>query len=73
VSLPAIQRYIDRLNAGELAPSIKMDGNIIVDGNHRYIAGVVQGTMPEVVAATMAPSKTSQIQPILVPICEKQT
>jgi len=41
-----------------------MDGNVIVDGNHRYIAGVVQGTMPEVVAGTMAPSKTSQIQPI---------
>jgi len=39
VSLPAIQRYIDRLNAGEQAPPIKMDGNVIVDGNHRYIAG----------------------------------
>jgi hypothetical protein len=62
VSLPAIQRYIDRLNAGEQAPPIKMDSNVIVDGNHRYIAGAVQGTMPEVVAGTMAPSKTSQIQ-----------
>lgn len=41
-----------------------MDGNVIVDGNHRYIAGVVQGTMPEVVAGTMAPSKISKIQPI---------
>jgi len=60
VSLPAIQRYVDRLNAGEKAPPIKMDSNVIVDGNHRYIAGKVQGTLPEVQAGTMAPSKASQ-------------
>jgi len=60
VSLPAIQRYVDRLNAGEKAPPIKMDGNVIVDGNHRYIAGKLQGTLPEVQAGTMAPSKASQ-------------
>jgi len=45
VSLPAIQRYVARLNAGEKAPPIKIDGDVIVDGNHRYIAGKMQGTI----------------------------
>jgi len=64
VSLPAIQRYVARLNAGEKAPPIKIDGDVIVDGNHRYIAGKMQGTMPEVQASKMAPSKVFKIQPI---------
>jgi len=62
VSLPAIQRYVARLNAGKKAPPIKMDGKVIVDGNHRYIAGLVQGTRPDIQAGTMAPSKASQIK-----------
>jgi len=32
VSLPAVQRYVDRLLKGDAAPPIKMDGNVIVDG-----------------------------------------
>ena len=36
---------MDRINAGELdIPPIKVDGNIIVDGNHRYIVGQITGT-----------------------------
>lgn len=27
------QRYVDRLLAGEIPPPIKMDGDVIVDGN----------------------------------------
>jgi len=54
--------YVARLNAGEIAPPIKRDGNVIVDGNHRYIAGLVQGTLPDVQAGTMALSKASQIK-----------
>lgn len=42
VSLPKIQRYVDKLLAGEMAPAIK------VDGNHRYIAGRIPGREPPV-------------------------
>jgi hypothetical protein len=34
---------VDRLNKGEQPPSIKVDDGIIVDGNHRYIAGRIAG------------------------------
>lgn len=43
VSLPTVQRYVDKLLAGEVPPAIKVDGNMIVDGNHRYIAGQILG------------------------------
>lgn len=46
-----IQYYVDRILAGETdIPPIKVDGNIIVDGNHRYIASRIANieikTMP---------------------------
>jgi hypothetical protein len=31
--------YVDRRAAGDVAPPIKVDGGVIVEGNHRYIAG----------------------------------
>jgi len=44
VSLPVVQNYVDRILQGEInIPSIKVDGNIIVDGNHRYIASQIAG------------------------------
>jgi hypothetical protein len=46
VSLPLVQRYVDRPLAGETPPAIKVDGKIIVDGNHRYIAGRIVGQDP---------------------------
>jgi len=48
VSLPLIQRYVDKLLAGEVAPAIRVDGKIIVDGNHRYIAGRILGQEPAI-------------------------
>ena len=43
VSLPRIQQFVDRLLAGAVAPAIKVDGAMIVDGNHRYIASRIAG------------------------------
>jgi len=43
ISLPKIQQFVDRLLAGEVAPAIKVDGAMIVDGNHRYIAARITG------------------------------
>jgi len=47
ISMPAIQRYVTRLENGEIPPPIKVDKGIIVDGNHRYVAGRVFGKEPE--------------------------
>jgi hypothetical protein len=43
ISLPRIQQFVDRLLAGEVAPAIKVDGVMIVDGNHGYIASRIAG------------------------------
>ncbi|WP_411343872.1 RHS repeat-associated core domain-containing protein [Paenibacillus sp. WLX1005] len=43
VSLPAINRYVNRLADGEVPPPVKVDGTIIIDGNHRYISSRVAG------------------------------
>jgi len=48
VSLPIVQKYVDKLLAGEVAPAIKVDGRMIVDGNHRYIAGRILGQEPAI-------------------------
>lgn len=47
-SLPKVQRYVDRLRAGEVPLPIKVDGTRIVDGNHRYIASRIAGVDIEV-------------------------
>lgn len=48
VSLPMIQRYTQMLHQGMQAPAIKVDGGIIVDGNHRYVAARLFGQEPKV-------------------------
>jgi hypothetical protein len=64
VSLPAIQRYVDRLLKGDVAPPIKVDGNVVVEGNHRYVAGKVAGKMPETSPGTLSPSQVPNIKPM---------
>jgi len=46
LSRPVVQRYVDMLLSGQKPPPIKVDGNIIVDGNHRYVAGRICGQIP---------------------------
>ncbi|MFL7962270.1 hypothetical protein ACEI36_08465 [Pseudomonas kielensis] len=65
VSLPAIQRYVDRLLQGEIAPPIKMDGNVIVDGNHRYIAAKILGMEPKVDPGILTSYKATKQKPIV--------
>ncbi|WP_263263107.1 filamentous hemagglutinin N-terminal domain-containing protein [Pseudomonas sp. RIT-PI-S] len=64
VSLPAVQRYVDRLLNGDVAPAIKMDGNVIIDGNHRYIAAKILGRVPDVTIGVLSPSKVGQTKPV---------
>jgi RHS repeat-associated protein len=62
VSKPAIERYVDMLNQGKEPPPIKVDGDVIVDGNHRYIAGRVFGSDPPIQPGTLFPSRRGQIR-----------
>ena len=49
VSVPVIQNYVNRVLSGETdIPMIKVDGNIIVDGNHRYITSRIIGVVVEI-------------------------
>jgi len=36
ISLPRVREFVDKLNAGETPPAIKVDNGMIVEGNHRY-------------------------------------
>jgi filamentous hemagglutinin len=38
-----IQRYVEQMRQGVDMGAIKVDGNIIVDGHHRYIASQIAG------------------------------
>ncbi len=64
VSLPMVQRYVGRLIKGDIAPPIKVDGNIIVEGNHRYVAGKVFGKLSETVPGTLSPSQAARVKPM---------
>ncbi|WP_232910572.1 filamentous hemagglutinin N-terminal domain-containing protein [Pseudomonas paralactis] len=64
VSLPAIQRYVDRLLKGDVAPPISMDGKVIVEGNHRYIAAKILGRTPDVNPGTLPPNKAGLTKPM---------
>ncbi len=48
ISLPKVQEFVDKLNAGEVPPPIRVDDGIIVEGNHRYVAGRVVGKDPPI-------------------------
>jgi len=48
LSLPRVQEYVNKILAGETAPPIKVDGSIIIDGNHRYVAGRITGIEPAI-------------------------
>ncbi len=46
VSIPIINRYIALLGQGRTAPNIKVADGVIIEGNHRYIAGYIYGKVP---------------------------
>ncbi|MBC7553992.1 MAG: hypothetical protein H7257_08435 [Taibaiella sp.] len=46
ISLPRIQRYCKMLAAGSKAPPIKAANDMIIEGHHRYISGLICGQLP---------------------------
>lgn len=41
VSAPGVQEYVDIIEAGGIPDAIWVDKDIIIDGNHRYLAGLL--------------------------------
>jgi hypothetical protein len=41
-----------------------MDGNVITDGHHRYIAGKIKGESPGVDGGVLTPAKAAKVKPI---------
>lgn len=64
VSLPVVEAYVRKLEAGQVPPEIKMDGSVIVEGNHRYVAGRLYGKEPPVAPGTISPSQAPKVKPI---------
>ena len=47
ISQPKVQKALDKLHDGSKPSPIKVDGDVIVDGHHREIAGQIFGQAPE--------------------------
>jgi hypothetical protein len=64
VSSPVIQRYVEKIKQGSLPPAIKVFGDIIVDGNHRFISCKLCGIPVPTTPYTAPPSKVPYAYPI---------
>lgn len=64
VSLPRVQQNVKRLRAGETPGPITVYENIIVDGNHRYVAGRVFGVEPPIRPGMLSSTQTQYSKPI---------
>lgn len=64
VSLPMVQRYVRMLEQHSVAPPIKVVNGIIVEGNHRYVAGRVFGVTPRQAPYVLSESQLNRIVPI---------
>jgi RHS repeat-associated protein len=64
VSLPMVKEYVGKFLNGEVAPAISVDGKIIVEGNHRYIAARVAGKEVATKEGTAAMSQVAKAKPI---------
>ena len=65
VSSPVVQVYANRIEGGSIPPPIAVDKNVIVEGNHRYIAGLLCNTqvpmMPGTAPLSAVPTPISGI------------
>ncbi|RKR84187.1 RHS repeat-associated protein [Mucilaginibacter gracilis] len=64
VSLPVIQRFVNMLEAGSTPPAIKVADGVIIEGNHRYVAGRVFGQEPATVPGNLSPSQAPLVKPV---------
>jgi hypothetical protein len=62
VDLSLVQKYFDQLLVSP-APNIKMVGNVVTDGHHRYIAGKIFGQMPGVDPGVLTNASKANVVP----------
>ena len=62
VSAAAVQAYVSAIEAGAEVPPISVDENVIVDGNHRYIASL----LCNIIAATRPGTRPLSLVPVPV-------
>ena len=43
VSAPKVIRYVSRLQNGDIPPPVLIEDGVLIDGHHRYVAGLVAG------------------------------
>ena len=46
VSWPKVRRFAEMVRHGEIPPEISVDDGLIVEGHHRYVAGVLARKLP---------------------------
>lgn len=46
ISGSKVMEYVGLLRRGQIPPPIEVDNGILVNGNHRYAAGLIFGTPP---------------------------
>ena len=64
VSLPMIVRYVRMLEENGVPPPIKVDGSTIVEGNHRYVSGLIFGKEPSRVPGSLPDSQLPRVRPM---------
>jgi hypothetical protein len=47
ISGPKILKNLQRLANGDSPPPISVADNLVIEGHHRYVAGHIFGTLPE--------------------------
>lgn len=62
--MPVVDNYVERLAAGSSASPISVDGNVIVEGAHRYVAAKILGQKPSSVPGSLSPSQAPLAYPI---------
>ncbi|QIA75991.1 hypothetical protein FEE42_00735 [Rodentibacter caecimuris] len=64
VSIPMLRDYTLLIEQGSVPPAIKMDNNVIVEGNHRMVAGLLCDQIPPIAPGVVPPSQTYRIKPL---------
>lgn len=59
-----LQRYVTMLENGFVAPPIRVADGILVEGNHRYVAGRIFGVKPARISYTIGPSQRLNAVPM---------
>jgi hypothetical protein len=64
ISAPKVERFANMMADGKKFPPIKVDGDVIVEGNHRYVAGKVAKVEVSVDPGVVPSSQVGRIRSV---------